>query len=89
MYENSIAQFKKMLINTSVILKKAEDYAKAKEIEHKALLEARLFPNMFNLIKQIQIATDQVRHGFGRIAGLELLKFDDAENSFSDLQDRI
>jgi hypothetical protein len=89
MYENSIAQFKKMLTNTSVILKKAEDYAKAKEIEPKALLEARLFPNMFNLIKQIQIATDQVRHGFGRIAGLELLKFDDAENSFSDLQERI
>jgi len=88
-YENSIAQFKKMLTNTSVILKKAEDYVKAKEIEPKALLEARLFPNMFNLIKQIQIATDQVRHGFGRIASVELLKFDDAENSFSDLQDRI
>jgi len=89
MYENSIAQFEKMLMNTSVILKKAEDYAKAKEIEPKVLLESRLFPNMFHLIKQIQIATDQVRHGFGRIVGLELLKFDDAENSFSDLQDRI
>jgi hypothetical protein len=89
MYQNSIAQFKKMLTNTSAILKKAEAYAKSKEIEPKALLEARLFPNMFNLIKQIQIATDQVRHGFGRIAGIELLKLDDSENSFADLQNRI
>ena len=89
MYQNSIAQFKKMLTNTSAILKKAEDHAKAKEIEPKALLEARLFPNMFNLIKQIQIATDQVRHGFGRIAGIELLNLNDSENSFADLQNRI
>jgi len=89
MYQNSITQFKKMLTNTSAILKKAEAYAKIKEIEPKALLEARLFPNMFNLIKQIQIATDQVRHGFGRIAGIELLKLDDSENSFADLQNRI
>ena len=89
MYQNSIAQFKKMLTNTSAILKKAEAYAKSKEIEPKALLEARLFPNMFNLIKQIQIATDQVRHGFGRIAGIALLNLNDTENSFSDLQNRI
>jgi hypothetical protein len=89
MYQNSIAQFKKMLTNTSVILKKAEDHAKAKEIEPKVLLESRLFPNMFNLIKQIQIATDQVRHGFGRIAGVELLSLDDSESSFADLQNRI
>jgi len=89
MYQNSIVQFKKMLSNTSAILKKAENHAKAEEIEPKALLEARLFPNMFNLIKQIQIATDQVRHGFGRIAGIELLNLNDSENSFSDLQNRI
>jgi uncharacterized protein len=89
MYQTAVPQFNKMLHNLSSILKKAEDYAKAKEIEPKVLLESRLFPNMFHLIKQIQIATDQVRHGCGRLAGIDLLKLDDSESSFEHLQDRI
>ena len=89
MYQTAVPQLNKMLHNLSVILKKAEDHAKAKEIEPKAFLESRLFPNMFNLIKQIQIATDQVRHGCGRLAGIELLKLEDDETSFEQLQNRI
>ena len=89
MYQVSVPQFKKMLLNLSSILKKAEEYAEGKKIAPTVLLEARLFPDMLNLIKQVQIACDQVKNGCARLAGIEPTKFDDNEASFADLQIRI
>lgn len=89
MYKASIPQFKKMLNNLLNILKKAEAHATAKKITPSALLEARLFPDMFHLIKQIQIVTDQVRLGCARIAGVELLRMQDNETTFAELIVRI
>lgn len=89
MYQASVPQFIVMLQNLSAILKKAEHHAIQKKIDPCVLLASRLFPDMFHLIKQVQIATDQVRHGCARLAGVELLKLDDNEASFADLQARI
>ena len=89
MYQASIPQFSKMLTNLSYILKKGEEFASAKSLDSKALVEGRLAPDMFPLTKQVQIACDQVKNGMARIAGVEPPKFEDDEASFADLQERI
>ena len=89
MYNSSIPYLVKMLQNLSTILKKAEQHSHSKKIDERVFLEARLAPDMFNLVKQIQILTDVVRHGCGRIADKSLLRFKDNEKSFKELQTRI
>jgi hypothetical protein len=89
MYQASVPQFKKMLSNLSIILKKGEAYATAKKIDGSVLTGERLFPDMFPLSKQVQIACDQVKNGMARLAGIEPPKFDDSETTFAELQERI
>ena len=89
MYEASIPVLKRFLSNLSVILTKASAYADARKIDHSVLLNARLFPDMYSLIKQVQIASDQAKGAAARLAGVEIPKFEDNENSFAELQERI
>lgn len=89
MYQASIPQLKKMLTNLSNILKKGEEFARAKNIDASVLVNDRLAPDMFPLSKQVQIACDQVKNGMARLAGVEPPKFDDHETTFSQLQERI
>ena len=89
MYQASVPQLKKMLLNLSAILTKAEEHAVAKGIDDKVLVEARLFPDMFPLAKQIQIACDQVKFGLARLASVEAPKFDDTESTLAQLKERI
>ena len=89
MYQASVPQLKKMLINLSAILKKGEEYASAKKIEATVLSGDRLFPDMLPLTRQVLIACDQVKNGLGRIASIEPPKFEDNETTFAELQERI
>ena len=89
MYQASAPQFKKMLLNLTTILTMAEEYATAKGIDGKVLVEARLFPDMFPLARQVQIACDQVKFGLARLAGVEAPKFEDTESTFPQLKERI
>ena len=49
-------------------------------------MQARLFPDMFPLLRQVQVACDFSRGVSARLAGLEVPKFDDSEKTFADLQ---
>ncbi len=89
MYQASVPQLKKMLVNLTTILTKAEEHVAAKEIDGKVLVEARLFPDMLPLAKQIQIACDQVKLGLARLASVEAPKFDDNESTLAQLKERI
>lgn len=89
MYQASIPQLTKMLTNFSNILKKGEEFAKAKNVDGAVLVGDRLSPDMFPLSKQVQIACDQVKNGMARLAGIEPPKFDDQESTFAELQERI
>ena len=89
LFHESAQQFITTLGGLSKILYTAADYATDQKIDPKILCEARLFPNMFNLTRQVQIATDMVRNGSGRLAGVELLAMADTETSFDELQLRI
>ena len=86
LYTASIPVFTQMLNSLSDLLHKSEAHAMAKSIEPNALLQARLFPDMFPLIRQVQIAADFARGVSARLAGVEVPKFEDDQQSFADLQ---
>jgi hypothetical protein len=89
MYQASVPQLRKMLVNLTAILTKAEEHVEAKGMDGKVLVEARLFPDMFPLAKQVQIACDQVKFGLARLASVEAPKFDDTESTLAQLKGRI
>lgn len=89
MYDASIPQLKHMLGSLSTILTQAAQYASDKKIDPSVLLQSRLYPDMFPLVRQVQIATDQAKGCAARLAGIEIPKFEDTEASFEELQARI
>ena len=86
LYAASIPVFKQMLNALSDVLNKAEAHASAKNIEPNALLQARLFPDMFPLVRQVQIAVDFAKGVSARLAEIEVPKYEDSEVTFADLQ---
>lgn len=89
MFDATIAPLIRTLNNLSHILKKGEAYADAKKIEHSVLLNARLFPDMYPLTRQVQIATDMSKGAAARLAGVEIPKYEDNETTFAELQARL
>jgi hypothetical protein len=75
--------------NTLVLLKKAGEFAAAKKIDVGVLLNARLAPDMFPLIKQVQIASDTVKGAAGRLTGTEIPSFADTETTLPEIEARI
>lgn len=86
LYNASIPVMQQMLRAMSDVLKKAEDHAAQKNIDPNALLQARLFPDMFPLVRQVQIAADFSKGIASRLAGAEVPSWPDTEVSFADLQ---
>jgi len=89
MSQASIPVFVQLLTAASNVLDKAAAHAEAKKIDPSVLLATRLFPDMFPLSRQIQIATDQAKGGAARLAGLEVPKYEDNEKTIDDLKARI
>tara|TARA_B100000787_G_C16173727_1_gene287865 strand:- start:1033 stop:1539 length:507 start_codon:yes stop_codon:yes gene_type:complete len=89
MHEASVPMFINNLNILSGILLKAEKDAEKRKIDKSIFVNARLYPDMFPLVKQIQIGTDMVRLGLGRLADVKAPSFKDNEITFSDLQMRI
>jgi hypothetical protein len=89
MYAASVPVFRQMLNSLKDILGKAETHATERKIEPAALLQARLFPDMLPLTRQVQIAADFAKGVSARLAGLEVPAYEDNEQTFADLQARI
>lgn len=89
MYEAAAPRLASMLRNLDAILAKAQAHALAKKIDPSVLLGARLFPDMLPLVKQVQIATDHAKGAVARLAGVEVPRFEDSEQSFEELRARI
>ena len=90
MYNASIPVFRQMLGSLQDILAKTEAHATARKIEPDALLQARLFPDMFPMARQVLIACDFAKGVAARLAGVEVPSLPDAERpGFADLNERI
>jgi hypothetical protein len=70
-------------------LEKGEADAKTRNIDAEVYLHGRLAPDMFDMTRQVQIVTDQVKGGLARLAGREVPSWPDDEASFADLYARI
>jgi len=88
-YTASIPVFKQMLGGLSGVLAKAEAHVAAKNIDPNALLQARLYPDMFPMLRQVQVASDFAKSVSARLAGVDVPKLADDEQTFADLQARI
>ncbi len=86
LYDASVPVFKQMLTALSDVLKKAEAHATEKNIDPNAFLQARLYPDMFPLVRQVQIAVDFAKGVSSRLAEVELPKYEDTETTFAELQ---
>jgi hypothetical protein len=73
----------------SAILAKAEAHCEARGIKPEALLAFRLYPDMFALTRQVQLACDFAARAAARLAGAEPKGFPDTEVNFAELQARI
>lgn len=89
MYESSIPVLVRSLNNLSALLTKGASYASEKDIDGSVLVNARLFPNMFPLARQVQIACDVSKGAAARLSGIEAPTYEDNEASFEELQTRI
>jgi hypothetical protein len=88
MYQASVPTFIHVLRNLAAILEKAAAHAEAKKIAPEVLLASRLFPDMFPLSQQVQIAADSAKGGAARLAQLEPPSFADDETTFAQLVER-
>jgi uncharacterized protein len=89
MYTASIPVFTQMLGGLKTVLAKAAAHAAAKNIDPNALLQARLYPDMFPLARQVQVACDFAKGPAARLAGVEVPAMADTETTFAQLETRI
>lgn len=88
-YTASVPVLVQMLGGLQGVLAKAEAHVAAKKLDPNALLQARLYPDMFPLLRQVQVASDFAKGVAARLAGVEPPKLEDTEQTFAELQARI
>jgi uncharacterized protein len=89
LYQVTVPVFVKTLANLQAVLAKAKAHALDHKIEESVFVNARLYPDMLPLSRQVQIATDIARGCAARLAGVEPPSYEDKEQSFDDLAARI
>jgi len=89
MYQASAPRFANTLKNLAALLDKTQAHCEAKKIDALAITSFRLFPDMFPLNRQIYIATDTAKGAVSRLAGIEIPKYDDLEQTIAELKARI
>jgi hypothetical protein len=89
MYQASALRFVNTLKNLSGILDKAQAHAEARKIDPAALLNFRLYPDMFPMKRQVQVACDTAKGAVARLAGVEVPRHEDTEETFAELKARI
>ncbi len=89
MFRASAPVFSQFLAALSGVLDKAAAHAEAKKIDPAFLLNMRLFPDMFPLVRQVRAATDHAVTACSRLAGVEPPAFANTETSIGELKERI
>ena len=89
MYQACVPPLIHSLSNLAAILEKGAAHAEAKKIDPSVLIGTRLYPDMFPLSRQVQIASDVARRGAARLAEVEAPKIEDNETTFPELIARL
>lgn len=89
MYQASAPRFIHTLNALSAILDKAQAHAELRKIDPLVLTSFRLYPDMLPMTRQVQIATDSAKGCLARLAGVEIPKYEDTEQTFTELKARV
>lgn len=89
MYQASVPVFIRMLGNLAGILEKAAEHCSAHNIDPVALIHFRLYPDMYDFARQVQVACDHARNGAARLAGVEAPEWGKTEQTFAELIERV
>lgn len=91
LYTIAVIQGSKMLQNLKSILEKAKSNAEARKFDVNVLAQSRLAPDMFPLVRQVQIACDSIKLGVARVVDQmdTVPKHADTETTIDDLISRI
>lgn len=89
MYNASVPVFKQMLGGLDGVLARTEAHATEKKLDPSVLVQSRLFPDMFPLSRQVQIACDFAKGVPARLAGVEIPVHADSEQTLAELRARI
>jgi hypothetical protein len=84
-----ILEIKKLLSNIDGWLDKTVAFAAAKKFDPNTLLQARLAPDQFPLVRQFQSACDSAKYAASRTAGKEPPSHPDTETTFDELKKRV
>jgi len=88
-YDATVSAYLQILTSLSGLLAKAEAHCEAKKIQPEVLLNARLYPDMYPFIRQIQLACDFAAKGAARLSHSEVPSTPDTETSFAELRQRV
>jgi hypothetical protein len=88
-YEATIHQFKKMLTNLDKWLETSVSFAQKKSFEPSTLLAARLAPDQYPLVRQVQSCCDTAKFAAARLTGKEAPKHPDTEKTMDEIRARI
>jgi uncharacterized protein len=86
---SSVLEFKKMLTNLAAWLDKGAAHAKARSFDPAVLLGARLAPDQYPLLRQVQSSCDNAKFAAARLSGKEPPKNPDTEQTLDEIQARI
>jgi uncharacterized protein len=89
MYRASIPVFIHGLNVLSTLLDKGQAHADQRGLAHSQVIEARLAADMLPLSGQIQRASDTAKLSAQRLAGVEAPRFEDNEDTFAALEERV
>ena len=89
MYQASVPRLVNILHNLDKILDKAQEHVETKKLDILSIIDVRLFPDMFNMVRQVQIACETARGVVARLAGVEIPTSDDNERNIKELKQRI
>ncbi len=89
LYDVTVPAFNRALKSAQTILAKAEANATDKKLDPNGLLQFRLFPDMFNFTRQIQMVTNMAQWGCALLAGQERPNWGDVEPTFAALNERV
>ncbi|NQW00477.1 MAG: DUF1993 domain-containing protein [Rhodospirillales bacterium] len=89
MYQASVPRLVNSLSNLDKILDKTRAHVEAKKLDEAILVNFRLFPDMFPMSRQVQIACDAAKGVVARLAGAEIPADADTEQTLGDLKARI
>lgn len=85
MYQASIPTIVRALTSLADILEKAQAHAEAKKFDAAVLVTSRLYPDMFPLSRQVQLASDSAKAGMSRLAQVQPPSYEDTETTIPEL----